>query len=223
VAPAAALSGGPADRYAATARAAARSILAAPPFKKVHRPPGELQRLVDDVAHAVASAVRWVAHQLRHLIGHPIAHGAHVAFGPWADVALALLAGGLVAVGCLLWLRRSRPGRAASAAHATAAPSRRATSLLDTATTAWHDGDLDRALRLRFEAGLEQLEARGALEDRRALTTAALRDQLASRAFDDLAATHTLVAYAGVHASPDDVADAFGRWPEVSETGAHRR
>ena len=205
------------EHYAATARTAARSILRAPPFVTPHHPPGLAQRVAEDVGHGVVVAIRWVLGVLARLLAHPVNHAAHTVFGGWSTPAL--ITGGvlIVVVACLVWVRRSRSGTNGRADAAEGASHhRRSAALLARAAAARDAGDLDLALRLRFEAGLEQLEARGVVHERATLTTSAIAAQVRSTAFDELASVHTLVAYAGVPASDRDVDTAFERWPEVA-------
>jgi hypothetical protein len=206
----------PPERYAATARATARSILGAPPFVTPKRAPGALQRLADDVGHALVSALHWILSVLRRFLAHPVGHAAHAVFGGYAVAVLIVLGVLVVTLGCVLWTRRDRPGREErDGGTERAVHRRRSEALLDRAAAARSSGDLDLALRLRFEAGLEQLEARGVVRERRTLTTAAVAAQVRSTTFDELASVHTLVAYAGLPASGHDVDAAFARWPEL--------
>jgi hypothetical protein len=205
------------DRYASTARATAHAILRGPPFVTPHRAPGLWQRIADDVGHAIASAVRWLFDQFRRFFTHPVAHVAHSAFGNNATLAEVGLVACVVAVVAAVLVRRARPSKPPDDEDAEPQRrQRRASALLARAAAARAAGDLDLALRLRFEAGLEHLEARGMVRERTTLTSGAIAAQVQSPTFDELAAVHTLVAYAGVPASDRDVDDAFERWPEVA-------
>lgn len=76
-------------------------------------------------------------------------------------------------------------------------------------------GDLDRALRLRFLAGLLRLDARGAIRLRPWSTSGTVARLLGDRCFDDLAVTFDAVVYGARAASPSDVATAREQWPRV--------
>jgi hypothetical protein len=76
-------------------------------------------------------------------------------------------------------------------------------------------GDLDRALRLRFLAGLARLHQAGAVRLPRTITTGAVGRQLKSPVFDDLGRTFDAVAYGGRPVTTDDVAAARDGWPRV--------
>jgi len=76
-------------------------------------------------------------------------------------------------------------------------------------------GDLDRALRLRFRAGLLRLGDRGAIRYRPSVTTNEVRRVLGSETFDELARTFDAVAYGGREAERPDVEAARREWPHV--------
>ena len=78
------------------------------------------------------------------------------------------------------------------------------------ADEAERDGDLDRAVRLRFRAGLLRLGDRGAIRYRPSVTTGEVRRTLDSRRFDDLAGTFEAVTYGGRAADRPDVDDVPG-------------
>jgi hypothetical protein len=91
------------------------------------------------------------------------------------------------------------------------------------ADDAERDGDLDRAVRLRFRAGLIRLGKRGAITYRPSVTTGEVRRVLGSDTFDDLARTFDSVTYGGREAEQPDVAAARHDWPRVlDETGRRR-
>jgi hypothetical protein len=79
-------------------------------------------------------------------------------------------------------------------------------------------GDLDAALRLRFQAGLLRLAGTGVLRLRPGLTNAAVRRTLRSPRFDELARHFDEVAYGGRPATATDVAAARAAWPLVVES-----
>jgi hypothetical protein len=79
-------------------------------------------------------------------------------------------------------------------------------------------GDLERALRLRFRAGLLRLGQRGAIQYRSSVTTGEVRRALRDEQFDDLARTFERVTYGGQEARPPDVETARREWPRVLET-----
>jgi hypothetical protein len=78
-------------------------------------------------------------------------------------------------------------------------------------------GDLQRAVRLRFRAGLLRLGDRGAIRYRPSVTTGEVRRTLRSDRFDGLAETFEAVTYGGRAADPPDVDAARREWPRVLE------
>jgi hypothetical protein len=85
------------------------------------------------------------------------------------------------------------------------------------ADAAERDGDLERALRLRFRAGLLRLGDRGAIAYRPSVTTGEVRRALGSNTFDELALTFEDVTYGGKPAEAPDVDAAKREWPHVLE------
>ena len=90
------------------------------------------------------------------------------------------------------------------------------------ADAAERDGDLARALRLRFRAGLLRLGDRGAIRYRPSVTTGEVRRTLGSRRFDDLAGTFEAVTYGGRPAERPDVDASRREWPSVLEEAGRR-
>jgi hypothetical protein len=90
------------------------------------------------------------------------------------------------------------------------------------ADAAERDGDLDRALRLRFRAGLLRLGDRGAITYRPSVTTGEVRRVLGSQTFDELARAFEHVAYGGQPAVPPDLENARREWPRVLDEAGRR-
>jgi hypothetical protein len=134
-------------------------------------------------------------------------------------LVLAALVGGLAwRVARRLLTRRIS---VAAAAAQAAAPADDPKALERRAAEAEAAGELARALRLRFRAGLLRLDARGAIAFRPSISTQEVRRSLRSEDFDALAATFDDVVYGGRPAQPGDVVAARERWPAVV-SGAHR-
>ena len=83
------------------------------------------------------------------------------------------------------------------------------------ATEAEQAGDLDRAVRLRFVAGVLRLDEAGVVTYRASLTTGQLRARVPATAFVQLAAAFDEIAYGGRPAAVDDVRAATEGWPRV--------
>ncbi len=78
-------------------------------------------------------------------------------------------------------------------------------------------GDLERALRLRFQAGLIRLHLLGVLEAPVDGPNGQLAGTLGSEEFDDLAQTFDEVVYGRREPVVDDVVAARREWPKVLE------
>jgi hypothetical protein len=76
-------------------------------------------------------------------------------------------------------------------------------------------GDLGRALRLRFRAGLLRLGRARVVPMRESLTSGEARRILRLPEFDSLARTHDEVVYGGRPARTEDTAAAREHWPQV--------
>ena len=90
------------------------------------------------------------------------------------------------------------------------------------AAAAERAGDLERALRLRFRAGVVRLHRAGAIVDRPALTTGELTRRVASPRLRELTRTFEEVAYGRRPATADDVEGARGNWPRALEEARGR-
>jgi hypothetical protein len=78
-------------------------------------------------------------------------------------------------------------------------------------------GDLDRALRLRFRAGLLRLDRAGVIQLQPSITTGQLRTSVASPTFGNLAWRFDEVAYGSQPARREDIEAAKSAWPRVFE------
>ena len=134
----------------------------------------------------------------------------------WIAIALAILA---VIIARIITVARRRAVTHAPAGGRVRGPTEDESEdpdLLERAADkAERDGDLARALRLRFRAGLLRLGARGAIDYRPSLTTSEVRRALGSETFNDLARTFENVAYGGGLAASNDVDAARRDWPRV--------
>ncbi len=141
---------------------------------------------------------------------------------------LVWLAIGLAAIAVVVWQmlvigRRRRVSGAGSRSTPTrgGAATEDPDALERAADDAERRGELERAVRLRFRAGLLRLGGRGAITYRPSVTTAEVRHTLGSQTFDELARTFEGIAYGGRQARPPDVDAARRDWPRVLED-AHR-
>jgi hypothetical protein len=138
----------------------------------------------------------------------------------WAIVAL-----GVLALGAVVASATTRRAARTEAAHQRerAEPHDDPATLLRAAAEAERAGDLATAIRLRFRAGLLDLDARGALDLRPAMPTREISRRLRSPTFDGLAGTFEEVVYGGRPAAPDEVEQARQGWPRVRREAADTR
>lgn len=132
----------------------------------------------------------------------------------------ALLAVALVGLGAAL---ARRAGRRLGVAPAGASPrggedeAMSAARLRRRAEEAERSGQLDEALRLRFRAGLVDLDGRELIELRPALTNRELLRAVRSPTLETLVDGFEAVAYGGRPAMLEDVASARDGWPLVAD------
>jgi len=191
------------------ARRAAQRILSGGRYR-TSSAPHPLRKPLNWLGDRLDTIGTWIGHLLRPLVN------------PWVLVAvlLAVLAAAVFFVTRARG-RRSRPGELADGRLAPTA-AEDPDALERAADDAERAGDLDRALRLRFRAGLLRLGDGGAIRYRPSVTTGEVRRVLGSETFDDLARTFEGVAYGGRDAQPPDVETARREWPNVL-AGAARR
>jgi hypothetical protein len=188
----------------------------------------QAQHILSDRRYRSASTPRplrgplhWIGERLNDLL-RPIGNFfARLPGEVWISIALGLVA-------LVIWLAvKSYRRRIATTATRAA---RRATpdapedpdELERAADEAERDGDLERAVRLRFRAGLLRLGNRGAIHYRPSVTTGEVRRTLSSERFDGLAGTFEAVTYGGRETEQPDVAAARREWPQVLEETARK-
>jgi len=175
----------------------------------------------DPAPRPLRGPLEWLSDRLR-TIGHWIGDVlGHIPSFVWLAIGIAIVAA-VVARVVVISRRRRVATPAGGARPPTGERRERAEDLEREADDAERDGDLDRALRLRFRAGLLRLGARGAIDYRPSVTTGEVRRALGSETFDDLAGTFESVAYAGRPAEPPDVETARREWPRVLDEAGHR-
>ena len=169
------------------------------------------------------SQLNWLGDRL-----HPIVSWIGRVFGDIFDhtwtivVAFIVIA---IAIAYIVSRVRARSGSAdgrRQSLHLDGDESEDPAELERRADEAERGGDLDRALRLRFRAGLLRLGDRGAIRYRPSVTTNEVRRTLGSETFDELAGTFEAVAYGGRDAEHPDLDTARREWPRVV-AGATKR
>jgi hypothetical protein len=192
------------------ARGAARDILR---DRRFHRDPaprplrGPLQWLGD----RLQTVADWLGRVL-----HPVPGWV------WLGLAIAVVAAVVARIIVVSRRRRVTGDRHGRGSPAVDTPPEDPAALDREADDAERRGDLERAVRLRFRAGLLRLGDRGAIAYRPSVTTREVRRVLGSDTFDDLAQTFEAVAYGGRAARPPDVDAARRDWPRVLDDAGHR-
>lgn len=131
----------------------------------------------------------------------------------WLVLALTVLVLAAFVATRLVRGRGPAAGRARRRAHAPGSPD--AAALEREADAAERAGDLERALRLRFRAGLLRMVERRQLDDPELVTTGALVRRLRSAAFADGARRFDEVVYGRRAPTPDDVRHVREGWQAV--------
>ena len=197
---------------AAAARAEAREVLAQRRFQRseVTAPLRSLRERIGSVlreaGRPLQRAYDWVASRLPG--------------GP--PVLIALLSGSVLAAAVVIATRagaRRAGGRFGAGDRAGPAGAERvsAARLREQAERAERHGDLELALRLRFRAGLVELDSRDIIELRPALTNHELLRAVPSPTLEGLVDGFEAVAYGGRPAASTDVDEAREGWPRVVE------
>jgi hypothetical protein len=198
---------GPGSPAAARAREQARDVLAQRRFQP-SAVPAPLRRVRERIGNALRkpfeAAFKWIASWMPG--GTPVL---------WALLAGLVLGG----VGALAARAGARRGMATAGSGGGESGRDRvsAAQLTREAERAEHAGDLDAALRLRFRAGLLELDSRDLIELRPALTNRELLREVPSPTLEGLVDGLEAVAYGGRPAAPDDVRGARDGWPRVPE------
>ncbi len=153
---------------------------------------------------------------LEHHLFHPLSGQLSDVFGNWWPVlVLALVVVGGVLVGRVVIKRRSRPDRQV-VERTSPLPDQDPDSIDALARQAELDGDLQRAVRLRFRAGVIRLERLGAVDRGPTRTDRQISERLNSSTFDALATDLESIVYGGSAATAEQAADAVSGWRTVT-------
>ncbi len=168
-----------------------------------------------DLPRPFAGVAEWIGDQLRRVTDWIGARGAGVPGGPpvlWTLLAAAIL---LFATGFTSVTIRRR-ALAIERARAAALPATEDPRALEReAERAERDGDWERAVRLRFRAGLLRLDRRRVIVYRPSLTTGEIARAIGSPAFREVGDRFDAIAYGGRPAERDDAEHARRGWAEV--------
>jgi hypothetical protein len=145
---------------------------------------------------------------------------------PGGGVTLYTVLAALVLLAAAALARRSISRRAAAAARAARAldgAGREDPRALEReAERAAAEGDWERAVRLRFRAGLLRLDARDVIEYRASLTTGEVASAVRSPAFERIGYDFDAIAYGGRPASEEDVVASRDGWERVLQEAGSR-
>jgi hypothetical protein len=186
---------------AATARQQAAQILSERRFHR-HEVPRPFRGLLD----ALSRVFEPVVQAIDDLFGQP-------AIG-WPLAAVVVLA-------ALLLVARAVRGRARQRLHGFGERAPRPVDparLEREADEAERRGDLERAIRLRFRAGLLRLDRAQAIEVEASTTSGEVSRRLRSRDFDDVAASFDAVVYGRRAPRGEDVELSRAGWTRVLAT-----
>ncbi len=208
--------GGPGSAAAAArARRQARDVLAQRRFQpsSVPAPLRSVRERIGDALRQLGrpfeAAFRWIASWL-----------------PGGSSLLWALIAGLVLGGAAVLAARAGARRRLAAGGVAGEGGGRervsAAQILRDAERAERAGDLDAAVRLRFRAGLLELDSRELIELRPALTNRELLREVPSPTLEGLVDGFEAVAYGGRAAQHGDVSSAREGWPRVPEEAGRR-
>jgi Domain of unknown function (DUF4129) len=166
--------------------------------------------------------LQWLGDRLEPIADWINRRGAVVPGGP---IALWMILAALVvaAAGSITGTTIRRRALAIERARAAALPEADDPHALErTADRAEQDGDFERAVRLRFRAGLLRLDRRRVLVYRPSLTTGEVARAIRAPAFAEVGARFDEIAYGGRAARREDAEAAKRGWRDVL-TQAERR
>ena len=162
-----------------------------------------------------AGPLEWLGDRLEPAIAWIDERGESVPGGPIALWTL-LAAGVLLLAATFTSTTIRRRALAIERARRDALPATEDPRALEReAERAERDGDWERAVRLRFRAGLLRLDRRNVIVYRSSLTTGEVARAVGSPAFNEVGARFDAIAYGGRPAERDDAEHARRGWAEV--------
>ena len=171
----------------------------------------------DPAPRPLRGPLEWIGDRLRGIVNWLGDVLSHVPTNLLLLIGIAAVAGVVAYVVAAVKRRRVTARPSSASASPAKDETEDARTLERTADEAERDGDLERALRLRFRAGLLRLGDRGAIKYRPSVTTDEVRRALDSHTFDHLARTFEEVTYGDRVAEKPDVDTARREWPQVLE------
>jgi Domain of unknown function (DUF4129) len=168
-----------------------------------------------DVPRPFAGPLEWLGDRLEPIADWFDDLGSSVPGGPivlWMILAALVI----VAAGAITSTTIRRRAIAVERARAAALPAAEDPHALEReADRAERDGDFERAVRLRFRAGLLRLDRRRVIEYRPSLTTGEVARAVGSPAFREVGERFDSIAYGGRAAEREDAEHARRGWAEV--------
>ena len=185
-------------------------------------PRREAQRVLEqrryhgaELPRPFAGPLGWLGARIEPLREWINDRGVNVPGGPlvlWMVLAAGVLLAAFTATGTTIRRRALAIERARRAALPATDDPR---ALEREAERAERDGDWERAVRLRFRAGLLRLDRRKVIVYRPSLTTGEVARAVASPAFREVGDRFDAIAYGGRPAEQDDAEHARRGWAEV--------
>jgi hypothetical protein len=168
-----------------------------------------------DVPRPFAGPLEWLGDRLQPVADWIDRLGRGAPGGPvvlWMLLSALVVAGAAAITSVTIRRRAVAVERALAAAlPATEDPQ----ALERAADRAERDGDWERAVRLRFRAGLLRLDRRSVIAYRPSLTTGEVARAVGSPAFDEVGDRFDAIAYGGRRAEREDAEHARRGWAEV--------
>jgi hypothetical protein len=192
---------------AASARALAHGILSE---RRFHQPP--LPRPLHGILTTIGDGLQPIGHAISRAVSSLVSAMPFGSAGGWALLAVILAA---VALALLSPAARRSLGASRRVVRVEGAAALTAAELEREAAAAELEGHFDRALRLRFHAGLLRLDERHVLAYRPSLTSSEVARRVRSPAFQDLARRFDEVIYGGRRATAPDAEAARDAWARV--------
>jgi hypothetical protein len=175
-----------------------------------------------DFPRPLQKPLEWLGDRLEPVLDWIDDRGTSMPGGPvalWTVLAIGVLLGAGAVTGTSI----RRRALAIERRRAAAVPEAEDPAALERAADrSERDGDYERAVRLRFRAGLLRLDRRRILEYRPSLTTGEVARAIDAPAFAEIGARFDEIAYGGRTAEAEDADAARRGWPQVVEQAAAR-
>jgi hypothetical protein len=188
---------------------------AAEPRREAHRVLEQRRYHGAELPRPFAGPLGWLGDRIEPLLDWIDSQGAEVPGGPlvlWMVLAAGVLLAAFTVTGTTIRRRALAIERARRAALPATDDPR---ALEREAERAERDGDWERAVRLRFRAGLLRLDRRKVIVYRPSLTTGEVARAVSSPAFREVGDRFDAIAYGGRPAEQDDAEHARRGWAEV--------